>query len=493
MKSFTVQGTCTTTNARATTLVLGHGPLTTPVFMPVGTAGSVKGIQTSTLEASPQNNQIILANTYHLALRPGPELLGAMGGLHKFMGWDRNILTDSGGFQMVSLLALAEITEEGVTFQSPVDGSQMLLTPEESMRVQNSIGSDIMMALDDVVSSVTVDDARFLEATHRTLRWIDRCIAAHRRPNEQCLFGITQGGLDVSKGGLRDICLEGMLKRDAHLPGYAIGGLAGGESKDHFWRVVLHACQRLPANKPRYLMGVGYPLDLVVCSALGVDMYDCVYPTRTARFGTALVPEGTLKLRNKRCKTDLGPVDATCGCSTCKNHSRSSLNYLFSENTTLAGQLLTVHNIAYMMQLVRGMRQAIVEHRYREFVVDFLKVQFPMGSGASGGSGGSGGSGKKVPNWVVEALLAVNIDLSQVVELELEAKQTRVGTEVGEDVEGSGAPGTRKGKRKEEGNVEEATASKRSKTAASAGGGGTGSTGSTSSGRRDCGGGDSPW
>jgi hypothetical protein len=172
------------------------------------------------------------------------------------------------------------------------------------------------------------------------------------------------------------------------------------------------------------------------------------------------------------------------------------LNYLFSENTTLAGQLLTVHNIAYMMQLVRGMRQAIVEHRYREFVVDFLKVQFPMGSGVSGGSGGSGGSGKKVPNWVVEALLAVNIDLSQVVELELEAKQTRVGTEVGEGVEGSGAPGApgnRKGKRKEEGNVEEATASKRSKTAESAGGGGTGSTGSTSSGRRDCGGGDSPW
>ena len=192
------------------------------------------------------------------------------------MGWDRNILTDSGGFQMVSLLALAKITEEGVTFQSPVDGSKMLLTPEESMRVQNKIGSDIMMALDDVVSSVTVDDARFREATHRTLRWIDRCIAAHKRPTEQCLFGIVQGGMYGSPGGLRDICLDGMLLRDAHLPGYAIGGLAGGESKDAFWRVVLHACQRLPKNKPRYLMGVGYPLDLVVCSALGVDMYDCV-------------------------------------------------------------------------------------------------------------------------------------------------------------------------------------------------------------------------
>ncbi len=274
--SFSVDACCPTTNARATTLTLGHGPLRTPVFMPVGTQGALKGLSSHTLESPALDNEIILANTYHLALRPGAELLGAVGGLHKFMGWDRNILTDSGGFQMVSLLALAKITEEGVTFQSPVDGSKMLLTPEESMRVQNEIGSDIMMALDDVVSSVTVDDARFREATHRTLRWIDRCIAAHKRPSEQCLFGIVQGGLDVSPGGLRDICLDGMLLRDAHLPGYAIGGLAGGESKDAFWRVVLHACQRLPQNKPRYLMGVGYPLDLVVCSALGVDMYDCV-------------------------------------------------------------------------------------------------------------------------------------------------------------------------------------------------------------------------
>ena len=416
MKSFTINGTCTTTNARATTLVLGHGPLETPVFMPVGTAGSVKGLTTSTLETKPQNNQIILANTYHLALRPGPELLGAMGGLHKFMGWDRNILTDSGGFQMVSLLALAEITEEGVTFQSPVDGSQMLLTPEESMRVQNNIGSDIMMALDDVVSSVTVDDARFLEATHRTLRWIDRCIAAHSRPEDQCLFGITQGGLDVSKGGLREICLKGMLERDAHLPGYAIGGLAGGESKDHFWRVVLHACQRLPANKPRYLMGVGYPLDLVVCTALGVDMYDCVYPTRTARFGTALVPEGTLKLRNQSCKLYMGPIDDTCQCSTCRTHSRSSLNYLFSENTTLAGQLLTVHNVAYMMQLVRKMRQAIINQTYPAFVLQFIKIQFPMGKIQSR----SGGNSSKVPLWVVEALNAVGIDISKEKDLEVE-------------------------------------------------------------------------
>ena len=417
MRSFTVDAVCATTNARATTLTLGHGPTRTPVFMPVGTQGAMKGIANERLAGDPTlNHEIVLANTYHLALRPGAEHLGAVGGLHKFMGWDRNILTDSGGFQMVSLLKLAKITEEGVTFQSPVDGSPMLLTPEESMRVQNQIGSDIMMALDDVVSSVTVDDARFREATHRTLRWIDRCIAAHARPDEQCLFGILQGGLDVSPGGLRDICLQGMLERDAKLPGYAIGGLAGGEDKNHFWRVVLHACQRLPDNKPRYLMGVGYPLDLVVCSALGVDMYDCVYPTRTARFGTALVPNGTMKLRHRRYRDDMRPVDPECRCTTCRDYTRSALNHLFATGATLAGQLLTVHNLAYMMRLVRDMRAAIEADAYPAFVRAFLRQQFPpvgVGAGDDVGEGSCGCKGSnKVPVWVVDALAAVNIDLA---------------------------------------------------------------------------------
>ncbi|KAB2609702.1 queuine tRNA-ribosyltransferase-like, partial [Pyrus ussuriensis x Pyrus communis] len=255
--------------ARAARLTLPHFACQTPLFMPVGTQGTIKGLTTEQLEDI--GAQIILGNTYHLALRPTSELLDELGGLHKFMNWPRALLTDSGGFQMVSLLHLADITEEGVTFQSPVDGKRMLLTPEESIQIQNRIGADIIMALDDVVKTTTTGP-RVEEAMYRTIRWIDRCIEAHKRPTEQNLFGIVQGGLDP-------------------VLSYAIGGLAGGESKDSFWRVVAQCTAALPEEKPRYVMGVGYPLDIVVCSALGADMYDCVYPTRTARFGTALVPE----------------------------------------------------------------------------------------------------------------------------------------------------------------------------------------------------------
>ncbi|CAE7873016.1 qtrt1 [Symbiodinium sp. KB8] len=254
----------------------------------------------------------------------------------------------------------------------------MLLTPEMSMALQNQIGSDIMMALDDVVDAKTVDAERFREACFRTLRWIDRCIAAHKRKEEQNLFGIVQGGLDVSPGGLRDICLEGMLKRDADLPGYAIGGLAGGEDKNDFWRVVAHCCDALPAHKPRYLMGVGYPLDLVVCSALGVDMYDCVYPTRTGRFGTALVPWGLLKLKASACAVDPRPIDPTCPCATCRNYSRATLHGLLKSDVA-AAQLVTQHNIAYMLRLTRGMRKAVQEGAYPDFVRAFMRGMFPTG------------------------------------------------------------------------------------------------------------------
>jgi tRNA-guanine transglycosylase len=225
-------------HARAATLHLPHGKVRTPVFMPVGTKGTIKGLSSYQLLEDPLAPEIILGNTYHLASQPGTELLNDLGGLHKFMNWSNNLLTDSGGFQMVSLLKLAEITEQGVKFQSPVDGREMMLTPEESIKCQNEIGADIMMQLDDVVSSVSTDMQRFKEATARSVRWLDRCVAAHKRPTEQNLFGIIQGGLDVSPGGLREQCLEEMLKRD--LPGYAIGGLAGGEDKANFWRVVAH-------------------------------------------------------------------------------------------------------------------------------------------------------------------------------------------------------------------------------------------------------------
>jgi queuine tRNA-ribosyltransferase len=260
--------------------------------MPVGTKGTIKGVTVEELTSDPSlDNAIILANTYHMALQPGTETLKELDGLHSFMGWKRNILTDSGGFQMVSLLKLAEITEEGVTFESPfTKGERMLLRPEDSISHQNDIGSDIIMALDDVVSSVTDDRKRFQIATYRTLRWLDRCFAAHANPATQTLFPIVQGGLDVSVGGLREQCLAGFRNRDDGICGYAIGGLAGGETKGEFWRVVDQCCRALPDTKPRYLMGVGYPLDLVVCTALGVDMYDCTYPMHTAQFGVALVP-----------------------------------------------------------------------------------------------------------------------------------------------------------------------------------------------------------
>lgn len=381
--------------ARASVLTLPHGPVRTPVFMPVGTQGSIKGLTTEQMAGEPIACEILLANTYHLALRPGTELLAELGGLHEFMQWPKNVLTDSGGFQMVSLSTLCEITEDGVTFESFVDGSKMLLTPEMSTEHQNRIGADIIMALDDVVSSVTDDDARFKEATQRTIRWIDRCMAAHAYPERQNLFGIVQGGLDVSEGGLRDQCLDAFIARD--LPGYAIGGLAGGESKEAFWKVVAKCAQRLPEDKPRYLMGVGYPLDLVVCSALGVDMFDCVYPTRTARFGTAIVPSGLLKLKAAQFEDDARPLDATCECFVCKKYTRAFLRLMLKkEESGIGAQLLTFHNVTYMLALMRRLRQAIIDGDFEQFVQQFMLQQFPD---------------RAYPQWAVDALTEAKIEL----------------------------------------------------------------------------------
>ncbi|CAI0447881.1 unnamed protein product, partial [Linum tenue] len=249
---------------------------------------------------------------------------------------------------------------------SPVDGSPMLLTPEESIQIQNKIGADIIMALDDVVKTTTTGP-RIGEAMYRTIRWIDRCIAAHQRPDEQNLFAIVQGGLDPV---LRDICVKALTKRN--LPGYAIGGLAGGEDKDSFWRVVAQCTAALPEDKPRYVMGVGYPLDIVVCSALGADMYDCVYPTRTARFGSALTPEGVLKLRHKAMAEDTRPVDPTCACMVCRTYSRAYIHSLVTKDA-MGSQLLSYHNLYYMLQLSRDLHYSIIQGRFPEFVCDFLK------------------------------------------------------------------------------------------------------------------------
>ncbi|XP_015072186.1 queuine tRNA-ribosyltransferase catalytic subunit 1-like isoform X2 [Solanum pennellii] len=374
--------------ARAAQLILPHYECQTPLFMPVGTQGTIKGLTTHQLEDI--GCQIILGNTYHLALRPTSELIDELGGLHKFMNWPRALLTDSGGFQMVSLLHLADITEKGVTFQSPVDGKPMLLTPEESIQIQNRIGADIIMALDDVVKT-TITGPRIEEAMYRTLRWIDRCIAAHKRPHEQNLFGIVQGGLDPV---LRDICVRGLVERN--LPGYAIGGLAGGEDKDSFWRVVAQCTAALPEHKPRYVMGVGYPLDILVCSALGADMYDCVYPTRTARFGTALVPEGVLKLKHKAMEDDMRPIDPTCDCMVCKTYTRAYIHCLVTKDA-MGSQLLSYHNLHYMMKLSRDLHSSIVEGWFPEFVCQFLQKMFPQGD---------------VPEWVCNAMEVAGIDIS---------------------------------------------------------------------------------
>jgi len=355
--------------------------------MPVGTQGSVKALTSQ--QMIDLDCQVILGNTYHLGHRPGPEVIDALGGLHKVMNWKRGILTDSGGFQMVSLLKLAEITEEGVKFQSPHDGSEMVLTPEKSIEIQNQIGADIIMALDDVVSSTTTGP-RVEEAMHRTIRWIDRCISAHKKSHIQNLFGIVQGGLDEK---LRLQCMEQMIKRD--LPGYAIGGLSGGESKDKFWRVVHLCAPRLPENKPRYLMGVGYAVDLVVCSTLGVDMFDCVYPSRTARFGTALVPSGTIHLKSGEFATDYRPIDDNCKCAVCKQYSRAYLHSIATKEE-LSSQLITYHNIAYQMDLMKSIRTAIMEDRYPQFVQEFMITQYPK---------------KDYPGWAKDALEASGISL----------------------------------------------------------------------------------
>ncbi|KAK7485281.1 hypothetical protein BaRGS_00023532 [Batillaria attramentaria] len=385
--SLKVLAECPVTKARACEMILPHATVNTPVFMPVGTQGSMKGLVPDQLRDL--DCRLILGNTYHLGHRPGPELLEKAGGLHSFMQWDRALLTDSGGFQMVSLLDLAEITEEGVKFKSPHDGSMMLLTPEHSIGIQNAIGADIIMQLDDVVSS-TVTGPRVEEAMHRTIRWLDRCLAVHKRPHDQNIFPIVQGGLDED---LRRQCARELVKRD--VPGFAIGGLSGGEEKQHFWRMVTVSTDELPNNKPRYLMGVGFAVDLVVCVALGCDMFDCVFPTRTARFGCALVSTGQINLKNKTFAKDFQPIDKDCPCSTCQTYTRAYLHTVVTFET-VACTLLTVHNIAYQLRLMRSMHESIIAGQFPEFVQTFFKDMFPK---------------KNYPDWAVDALSSVNITL----------------------------------------------------------------------------------
>lgn len=387
---FKVLAECSTTKARASTMVLPHATVETPVFMPVGTQGTLKGLLPDQLLAL--DCRIILGNTYHLGNRPGIATLKKAGGLHRFMNWPRALLTDSGGFQMVSLLDLAEITEDGVKFRSPYDNSECMLTPEHSIEIQATIGADIMMQLDDVVDATHADPDRFEEARHRTVRWLDRCLTAHQRPDKQNLFPIVQGGLDVEK---RKDCARQLIERNT--PGFAVGGLSGGEAKDDFWRMVHVSTDELPKNKPRYLMGVGFAVDLVVCSALGIDMYDCVFPTRTARFGSALLMKhpGALNLKTKAFRMDFDPIDQDCPCFTCQNHSRAYIHSIIHEPS--ACHLITVHNVAFQLRLMRTIRQNILADTYPQFIQSFMLANFPD---------------KQYPDWAVNALKAVNVQLS---------------------------------------------------------------------------------
>ncbi|KAG8668683.1 hypothetical protein FPOAC1_008066 [Fusarium poae] len=387
---------CSTTRARASILTLPHGVVQLPIFMPVATQASLKGITPEQLEET--GCMLCLNNTYHLGLKPGQEVLDAIGGAHKLQGWNRNILTDSGGFQMVSLLKLATITEKGVEFLSPHDGTPMLLTPEHSMSLQNSIGSDIMMQLDDVLVTTSPDKARMREAMERSVRWLDRCITAHKKPESQNLFCIIQGGLDLE---MRRECCREMLARDT--PGIAIGGLSGGEAKADYCKVVATCTEMLPELKPRYVMGIGYPEDLVVSVALGADMFDCVWPTRTARFGNAVTKHGVLNMRNKKYADDFSPVEEDCKCMVCKSTAEGGMGvtrafiHHNASKETVAAHLLTIHNVFYQLNLMRQIRETILEDRFPAFVRQFFAWLYADKA--------------EYPEWAVGALKGVGIDL----------------------------------------------------------------------------------
>jgi len=366
--------------------------------MPVATQASLKGLTPQQLEET--SCRLCLNNTYHLGLKPGQDVLDAVGGAHKLQGWPHNILTDSGGFQMVSLLKLATITEEGVRFLSPQDGTPMLLTPEHSVALQNSIGSDILMQLDDVLVTTSPDAARMREAMERSVRWLDRCLAAHAKPHTQNLFCIIQGGLDLD---MRRECARAMVARDT--PGIAIGGLSGGEAKDDYCRVVGAVTELLPELKPRYVMGIGYPEDLVVSVALGADMFDCVWPTRTARFGNAVTKAGVLNLKSQKYDADFGPIEADCACAACRptdeggmGVTRAFLHHNVSKET-VAAHLLTIHNVWYQLDLMRRMRDAILADQFPAFVRDFFGRLYPDRA--------------SYPTWAVDALKRVNLNIME--------------------------------------------------------------------------------
>jgi len=352
--------------ARRGTLTLAHGTVETPAFMPVGTYGTVKAM--SPAELKEIDAHIVLGNTFHLWLRPGVEVIEAHGGLHRFMGWDGPILTDSGGFQVFSLGELRKISEEGVKFRSPVNGDPCFLTPEESMRIQRVLNSDIVMVFDEC-TPYPADLRQADDSMRLSLRWAERSRRAHEG-NPNALFGIVQGGMHES---LRDVSLAGLLQ--IGFDGYAIGGLSVGEPKEDMLRILAHVTPQMPQDKPRYLMGVGTPEDIVDAVLAGVDMFDCVMPTRNARNGWLFTRHGTVKIKNAGYRLDMRPLDEQCNCYTCRNFTRSYLHHLHRLGEILGARLNTIHNLFYYQELMQGLRRAIAAGTLAQFVQEFRQAR----------------------------------------------------------------------------------------------------------------------
>lgn len=347
-----------TTSARRGVLSLPHGRVQTPAFMPVGTQATVKGLSIDQIVST--GADILLGNTYHLALRPGSELIAQLGGLHRFMGWDRPILTDSGGFQIFSLGEITKVTEQGATFKSHLDGSMVHLRPEDSVRIQQELGSDIAMVLDHVVA-LPSEPHQVRDAMQRSLRWAQRCKDARSR-DDQAMFGIVQGGLDPE---LRCQSAEGL--QQIGFDGYAIGGLSVGEPPAQMYQMLDVVCPVLPADQPRYLMGVGRPIDLLEGIARGVDMFDCVMPTRNGRNALAFTADGPLRMRNQCHARDESPIDADCPCIACR-HPRAYIRHLFQADEMLGPTLLSIHNLTFYQRLMQQARQAIERGHYGAFL-----------------------------------------------------------------------------------------------------------------------------
>ncbi len=393
---FTISHRCQISNARVGRVTTPHGSFDTPAFMPVGTRGTVKGILPPQLAQT--GAQILLNNTYHLMLRPGAEIIQSLGGVHRFMGWDAPILTDSGGYQAYSMADINAVDDDGVSFRSIVDGAMIRLTPERAIEIQNQLGADIIMAFDDCPPSsdpnaTTTNQARLRHAAmrdttrggydhgarldlalDRTARWLDRCIRAHDRP-DQALFGIVQGGTDLDR---RDRSIEQVCQSD--LPGYAIGGVAVGEAADQIARVVAHTAPKMPEDRPRYLMGVGYERDLVGAVLAGCDMFDCVLPTRNGRNANAFTPAGQIRLRNARFRDDPAPIEPTCDCPACdpaahawptpdgQPLSRAYLRHLFMSEEMLGPILVSLHNLRHFQRLMSDLRATIITADWSGFV-----------------------------------------------------------------------------------------------------------------------------